>query len=204
MKKRTEVLENAAKKRSERHARLKAMEPAQLAAELVADSAKGREPFNSSAFAETVSRGEAAVPALAQSITPDRKSLLALLALRRSRGAAQRVPQAVRVTILIDALRSSRYFNTWGMPHLEWFEAAQAIIAEGQAAEKPLVELLSDTREAPMWGSEYSNEYARYKYRVRDYAWALLAAIRQQKVTVPMNPAERDALIERMRASPPR
>jgi hypothetical protein len=204
VKTRTETLDSAARKRAERHEKLKAMDIAQLAVELAADSEKGREPFNSSAFAETVSRGEAAAGALVPTITPDRKSLLALLAVRRmNAGEYQKIDPAMRVSVLIDALRNSKYFNTWGMPHLKWGEAAEAIIAEGRAAEQPLRALLGDTREAPSWGSEYYNEYLRYKYRVRDYAWALLTSILGQKAEIPLNPADRDRLIERSSAAPP-
>lgn len=205
VKTRTETLDNAAKKRAERSEKLKAMDATQLAGELAADAAKGREPFNSSAFREAVSRGEAAAPALAQAVGPDRNSLLALLAVRRmSASAYQTIEQPRRVIILIDALRSSNMFNTWGIPHLRWEEAAQAIVAEGQAAEKPLTELLSDTRPAPVWGGEEYAEYLRYKYRVKDYAWALLREIRQQKGEIPADPAQRDQLIDRWREAPPR
>lgn len=205
VKDRTEALEAAAKKREERHTKLKAMNVAGLAAELAVDSTKEREPFNSSAFAETVRRGEAAAQELVPAITPDRKSLLALLALRRSRAAYDRIPPNVRAAILVDALRNSRYFNTWGMPHLKWEEAAQAIIDEraNQVIVRPLSELLRDTRSAPVWGGEYHGEYLRYRYRVCDYAWALLAAIRNEKIEIPADPAQRDVLIRRMGAAPP-
>ena len=47
-----------------------------------------------------------------------------------------------------------------------------------------------------MWGSDEVVEYNRYKYRVCDYAWAMLNEIRDKKVEIPTDPAERDKLIE--------
>jgi hypothetical protein len=46
-----------------------------------------------------------------------------------------------------------------------------------------------------MWGSEEVVESQRYGYRVCDYAWALLKAIRGEKVEVPTDPKERDRMI---------
>jgi hypothetical protein len=89
------------------------------------------------------------------------------------------------------------YFNTWGLPHIKWEEAAQAIIDEGSAAEKALVPLLTDKRDAPVWGGEDFAEYQRYRYRVCDYAWAMLNEIRGQKIPIPQDPAERDRLEQR-------
>jgi hypothetical protein len=88
-------------------------------------------------------------------------------------------------------------FNTWGMPHLNWYDPALAIIELGKPAEPGLLKLLDDTRPAPSWGSEQVAEYEAYQYRVRDYAWALLREIRgEQHGGIPRDPAERDKLIE--------
>ena len=69
----------------ENHAKqLRGTDVKQLAEELAADSEKGREPFNSAAYRETVSRGEGAAGDLKQALTRnDQSSLLTLLALRR-------------------------------------------------------------------------------------------------------------------------
>jgi hypothetical protein len=61
-----------------------------------------------------------------------------------------------------------------------------------------LKKLLDDKREAPMWGQEEVVEYRTYGYRVRDYAWALILAIRGEKLEIPTEPAKRDELIARM------
>ena len=194
---RTKQLNELQEKRENLRKQLQAMDVKQLAHELEAASQKGLEPFNSMAFREMVSRGEAAGSELKPLLTQaDHKSLLGLLALRKISPTQYRsLEAAFRVHVLVDALRTSKYFNKWGLPHLYWEDAAKAIIAEGKAAEPSLIALLKDTREAPMWGSEEVVEYQKYHYRVCDYAWALLTEIRGQKVEIPVDPAERDKLI---------
>jgi Tfp pilus assembly protein PilN len=197
VKQREDVLRDAEKKRTEWSDKLKSMDVPQLSATLASESDRGLEPFNSMAFAETVRRGETIAPALAQSITrTDRSSLLALLAVRTiSRPTYTSLDAQRRVAILVDALRSSKTFNTWGLPHVRWEYAAQSLIEEGANAERALYPLLADKRPAPVWGGEDYLEYQRYMYRVCDYAWAMFAAIRQQKIEIPTDPAARDRAI---------
>lgn len=184
-------------KRESRIKQLKAMDVGQLARELATESEKGVEPFNSLPFTEVVSRGEGVGSMLKPLLTQaNRNSLLGLLALRKvSPTQYQSLDPAFKVAVLTDALSNSKYFNTWGLPHLYWEDAAKAIVAEGKAAEQPLIALLKNTREAPMWGSDEVLEYRRYKYRICDYAWAMLNEIRGKKVEIPTDPAERDKLI---------
>ena len=186
-------------KRENRRKQLQGMNAKQLAQELASDSEKGREPFNSSAYQETVSRGEGVAGDLKQSLTrADRSSLLSLLALRRvSPTQYHALETSFRVNILVSSLETSRYFNTWGLPHDYWEDAAKALIDEGTPAEAALIKLLDDKRPAPVFGSEGATVGAKFHYRVCDYAWALLNEIRQQKVEVPSDPAERDRLIEK-------
>jgi hypothetical protein len=193
---RTGVLEEAQQKREARRQELKAMDVPHLAQQLAAESQKGKEPFNSMTFREMVARGRDGATALAPLITqPDRSSLLSLLALRKmSTDQYKQLKPELRVSILTNSLKTQRYFNTFGMPHAHWEDAAKAIIEEGSAAEKPLIEMLSDHRDAPVWGSELFMEYKRYKYRVSDYAWALLNEIRGQKIPIPEDPAARDRM----------
>lgn len=194
--KRTAMLEDAQKKREALIQELKAMDVPRLAQELEKESQTAIEPFNSLAFAEMVGRGEGAATGLAPLITkPDRSSFLGLLALRKiGPGQYKELKPDLRVNVLVDALKNSKYFNTWGLPHISWTDSAKAIIEEKTAAEKPLTELLSDKRDAPSWGYEQYAEYQRYKYRVCDYAWALLNEIRGQKIEIPEDPAARDRL----------
>jgi hypothetical protein len=203
---RTKALAEAEQKRSEWQSKLKAMDSTQLASALEADSERGLEPFNSLAFTEAVSRGEAAGAGLARAITrADRSSLLTLLAVRKASPSAYgSIDPARRVGILVDALRTSKTFNTWGLPHVRWEYAAQAVIDEGAVAVKPLSALLTDKRLAPVWGSEDFLEYDRYKYRVCDYAWAMLAAIRNQQIDISADPASRDRQIAAFLAQLPR
>jgi len=184
-------------KRQKYEASLKAMNNEQLAPTLASDAAKGREPFNSTAYREMVSRGAAAGPALkSQLVRNDRSSLLALLALRQvDHGQYQSLDPAFRVGVLVDALKNSKYFNTFGTPMVFWEDAAKAIIDEGQAATGPLTALLGDKRPAPVWGSEGTSINRQYHYRVCDYAWALLSEIRHQKVILSPDAAERDRQI---------
>jgi hypothetical protein len=190
------VVEEARQKREARTMELAKMDVAALIRELTIDSQKGREPFNSLPYAELVSRGAPAAPAVRVLVKQtDRSSLLTLLALRQiSPTEYQQLDPTLRVTILVDALRTSPFFNTWGQPHLRWEEAARALIAEGTAAEAPLKALLIDKREVRVWGGEDASEARRYRYRVSDYAWALLNEIGGHVVPIPVDPAERDKL----------
>ncbi len=172
------------------------MSPADLASALAADSRRGVEPFNSVAYREAVARGGRSVSSLSAALSPDAASLLALLAIRKiSQDDYRSIDSRLRADILIAALRNARYFNAWGLPHLFWEDAARAVIDEGTAIEPALRTLLSDRRAAPVWGSEGAAEARRYAYRVCDYAWALINAIRGSTVTIPVDPQARDALI---------
>ena len=202
---RTKILQEAEQKRNDWKNKLKAMDATQLAGALTSESDRGLEPFNSMAYAEAVSRGEATAPALAQSITTsDRSSLLTLLAVRKvSASAYNSVDQGKRVAVLVESLRTSKSFNTWGLPHIKWEYAAESLIGEGKAAEKSLTPLLDDRRAAPVWGNEDYLEYDQYKYRVCDYAWAMLAAIRKQQIDISPDPAVRDRQIAALKSQPP-
>ncbi len=181
---------------------LAAMNTEQLAAALAADSDRGREPFNSMAVAEAITRGTEFATQLAQLLRDaDRRSFLALTTLRTmsSDQYAELDPQ-FRVAVLIATLATSETFNTWGLPHLYWEDSAIAIIDEGEKAVPALEGLLRDTRDAPMWGSEEVFEYEKYRYRVCDYAWAILTEIRgdPRQRAIPTSPKERDILIDEM------
>jgi len=190
-------LEELQSKREGRARQLKAMDVAQLARELEADSAKGREPFNSSSYREMVSRGQPGAAVLKPLLTrADRSSLLGLLALRATdQKQYQALAPQFRVDVLIDDLKNSKSFNAWGIPHMYWEDAAKTVIAEGPPVVPSLVPLLRDQRDAPLWGSKEVRIQRKYKYRVCDYAWALLNEIGHKKVEIPIDPAERDKLI---------
>ena len=205
--KKVQRLEELAEKRADRAKELQAMKIEELAAELRKDSEKGREPFNSTSYKELVSRGDKAAVELKPIVADGEKiSFLLLLALRQiDEKVYQEVDAALRVTTLVDALKSSKYFNTWGLPHLYWEDAAKAIIEEREAAQGPLRRLFVDQRKAPMWGSDEVVEYENYRYRVCDYAWALSMSISGVKVEIPADPKERDVMISKaQRQEPPK
>lgn len=175
----------------------RAMQVPGLVERLEADSRRDVEPFNSVAYREVVSRGPALAKDLAGSIkAQDKTSFLSLLALREidAETYATLDPQ-LKAAILTDALKSSPTFNAWGLPHLYWEDAANAVIETGEEAVPLLARLLEDQREAPLWGSEEAAESEKYKYRVKDYAWALIMQIRGQKTEIPTSPVDRDQLI---------
>lgn len=180
-------------KRQSYEASLKAMNSSQLIDELAADSKKGREPFNSAAYRETVSRGHGIAGELkARLTTNDESSLLSLLALRTIDPELYRsLDPAFRVSVLTEALKTSRFFNTWGVPYLYWEDGAKAILDEGPTAAGPLELMLRDKRAAPLWGPRGFAIDKRYRYRVCDYVWALL----HPNTQVPDDPAERDRLM---------
>jgi len=182
---------------------LKKLTVPELAKALADDSLKGREPFNSLTFSEALRRKDAPnyLQDLSDSLVArDRSSLLGLLALRRTAPELyRRKDPSFKVDVLIDALKNSRYFNAFGLPHLRWEEAAQALIDEGEAAVTELKPLLADNRPAAVWGSEDYAEYRRYDYRVQDYALALILTIRKQPSVLPVDRQERLRLMERLR-----
>lgn len=185
-------------KRQARVKELKGMDLPRLVEQLSADSTRGVEHFNSIAYRETVSRGAtAAAPLKASLSAPGASSLLALLALRSVSPADYKgLEPGLRSQILLSSFRASKFFNSWGLPNVAWEEAGKALIEEGRGAESGLVGLLDDRREARVWGSEGATEALKYRYRVCDYAWALLNEVRGKPVPIPEDPAERDKLIE--------
>jgi hypothetical protein len=190
-------LEEAKAKGRALEAELKSLPTAELAKRLEADSKTDVEPFNSVAFREARGRGAQAGAELAGYVkNPDRSSFLTLMAVyTTNKDAYNRLDVKLRAAILTEALRTSKEFNSWGLPHLYWEDAAKALIGTGEAAEQGLRALLKENREAPVWGSEEASESQRYKYRVKDYAWALLMEIRGKRTEIPVEPENRDRMI---------
>ncbi|HEX5169079.1 MAG TPA: hypothetical protein VFW11_07880 [Cyclobacteriaceae bacterium] len=183
--------------RKEWQKKLSSMNIRELHEQLKGESVKGLEPFNSMALKEVVSRGKSSSGELASLINENnRSSFLSLMALKEvDPEKFQTLPDSLRVQILTDALKNATTFNAFGLPHLRWEAAAKTIIEMGDAAKNNLRELLKDQRPAPVWGSEDYQEYLKFKYRVCDYAYAMLVS-RGDPVSVPENPEERDKLIQ--------
>jgi hypothetical protein len=190
-------VEEGQTKREAARAEYKLMSVPDLAKKLAADSTRGVEPFNSLAYREAVSREKPVARELSAQIKDaDRSSFLALLAIRKLDPEAYRTFDAKkRATILADALKQSKTFNAWGIPHLYWEDAGKAFIELGEAAVGPLKAMLKDERAAPLWGSEEAAEYQKYKYRLKDYAWLLMLGAESKKTDIPTDPAARDRLI---------
>jgi hypothetical protein len=176
--------------------KFKKMSVPELLVELERAAANGREPFNAPAFREILTRKEAAEPLFRSIVTPSQKEYFKLMALKKLAPASYaKIPAKQGAAILTDALAKSVTFNAWGIPNQYWESSAKAIIDYGADAVPELEKLLADQRPAPVWGSEEAMIYERYKFRVCDYAFALLNEIRRRKVELPVAPAERDALI---------
>jgi len=197
-------LQEAEAKRKALAEQYKAMQIPELAKKLAEDSGKDLEPYNSLAYREASVRGAAAGRDLAPFVkAPNRSSFLTLMALRKaSKDDYNKINPQIRIAILVDALGTSKFFNTWGLPHLYWEDAAKAIIESGSAAIPPLGRLLGNTRDAPVWGSEEVAEYKKYKYRVRDYAMALMWEIQKNKREFPLKPEDRDRLVGTIKMVP--
>ncbi|MEO6632665.1 MAG: hypothetical protein ABIN13_13115 [Mucilaginibacter sp.] len=196
---RDSVLGDADKKRAAWTQQLHAMTVTQLTEQLSKESVKGLEPFNSMAYKELTSRKSVAIDTIQNAVVKkaDRSSLLSLLAVRKlSPPVYQKLDAQVKASVYVDALRSAKTFNTFGLPHSKWEEAAQAIAEAGPVTTRALEALLTDKRPAPMWGSEDYMEYKLYNYRVKDYAYALIIASQKGQVQLSKDTAERDKLID--------
>jgi hypothetical protein len=198
---RDSVLADADKKRAAWTQQLHAMTVKQLTDQLSKESVKGREPFNSMAYKELTSRQSVTIDTIQNAVVKntDRSSLLSLLAIRKlSAPVYQKLDARIKASVYVDALRSAKTFNTFGLPHGKWEEAAQAIIEAGPVTARALQALLTDTRPAPMWGSEDYTEYKLYNYRVKDYAYALIIASQKGQVQLSKDTVERDKVIDAM------
>jgi len=181
-----------------------AMDNSTLLAKLVDQSTAQKEPFNSLAYRELKTRTNVdsnAVVALVKQ-NNNASGLLPLLLIRKLDNKSYlAVPVEIRAKILTDALQGSKNFNTWGLPHLYLEDASNAMIEAGRSTVPALTRMLSDTRPAPVFGSQEYMEYMRYKYRLCDYALFFLEKIKgNADFKMPLSPEDRDALIKGMSA----
>lgn len=178
-------------------------EVVELTQKLEVESLRGTEYFNSPSYDTLLARGASNVGRLKARIRePNRKYLLTLLALRAvsKDSVYAQLDFTLKAGILIDALNQATYFNAWGLPHLYSVNTAsrpapvEAIIELGQPVVSSLRSLLSEKRSAPRWGSEEGFQNEKYKYRVADYALALICKI--EGIEFPGNREGRDSLIQ--------
>jgi hypothetical protein len=180
----------------------KEMDNDALVKKLVEQSTARREPFNSLAYRELSGRKDVNADALASIVrdTNNGNALLPLLLLRKLNDKAYLdLPAEQRANVLTDALRTSKFFNTWGLPNGYLEDASKAMLETGSSAIPALKQLLTDTRPAPFFGGQVAMEARRYQYRVCDFALFFLEKLQgNANFAMPVSPAERDALIRDM------
>jgi hypothetical protein len=178
-----------------------AMDNAALLTRLVEQGKAQAEPFNSPAYRELKTRTNVDSKALEALVSQhtDAGGLLPLLLLRRLDSKSYlALPAELRAKILTEALSRSKFFNVWGLPNFYMEDAARAMVESGRSAVPALRRLLSDTRPAPVFGSQESMMYKQYKYRVCDYALFFLQKLGgNPEQRLPISPAERDTLIKK-------
>jgi hypothetical protein len=179
-----------------------AMNNSELLQKLMEQSKTRREPFNSPAYRELKERKDVDSKALVALVKDNANAggLLPLLLLRTLDNKTYlELPAKQRAKILTDALEGSKYFNVWGLPNFYLEDASRALIELGADAAPALKGLLSDTRPAPVFGSQEYMVYQQYHYRVCDYAFFLLQQIAGKRdFRLALSPAERDAAIKQL------
>ena len=179
----------------------KAMDNGTLIQKLAEQSARQKEPFNSLAYRELVTRKDVDSAALAAQINEKKNgdALLPLLLLRKlDEKSYSQIPVELRANVLTDALQRSKTFNSWGLPNFYLEEASTALIGCGKSAFPALKRMLSDTRPAPVFGGGKERMvYERYKFRLCDYALFFLKRTQgDEKFTLPVSVSDRDSLTQ--------
>jgi hypothetical protein len=181
-----------------------AMDTSALLSKLMEQSKAQREPFNSLAYRELKGRSDVDSKSLVALVRDNGNGggLLPLLLLRQLDNKSYlQVPVELRAKILTDSLQSSKYFNVWGLPNFYLEDASHAMIEAGKSATPALKRMLSDTRPAPVFGSQEYMIYKQYNYRLCDYALFFLEKIRDNaNFRMPVSVADRDSLIKQMAA----
>jgi hypothetical protein len=177
-----------------------AMNNEALINKLIEQSARKREPFNSLAYRELITRKDVDSKTLV-SIVNEKKNgdaILPLLLLRKlDRKAYALIPAEVRSGVLTDALEQSKTFNMWGMPNFYLEDASNALLESGPSAYPNLLRMLSETRPAPVYGSKAYMVYNRYQFRLCDYAFFFLVRMETDpNYTLPASVTDRDVQIK--------
>ncbi len=175
---------------------------ATLQNQLAADAANDIPPFGAESVRMAAALGRSATSVLVKQIEiRSPASFLALEALRAADVAAyQALSVGTRSAIYASALRSSAFFNAWGMPGVQLTDTANALASLGVDAVAALAPLLEDERPAPLAGSKDATASSAYGNRVRDYAWVLISEILGRRYSYPKSPRARDEEIDKLRA----
>jgi hypothetical protein len=91
--------------------------------------------------------------------------------------------------------------NPWGLPGSLDGQVAQHFLALGKAALPQLEKLLDNRDEILYGGSKEATVGNSYRFRVKDMAASLIAALAEKQLELDPDPARRDREIETLRSS---
>lgn len=179
------------------------MQESELQKQLREDAERDAPPFAAESIKLARQMGPAAMTTLLEEINDGGKtSFLALEALREADPDRYHSLSArKRADIYGGKLRSSSFYNTWGVPGYQLTDTARAFITLGEEAVAVLEPLLDDARKAPLSGSKTATTSDMYENRVSDYAWVLINEIRNLPYEYSLDRAQRDEGIRSLRDS---
>jgi hypothetical protein len=108
-------------------------------------------------------------------------------------------PAAAEVLVAALRQRLLREANAWYTPPIGPGDLGRVLIGLGEPAREPLREALDDTAELAYGGSREATLAAQWRYRVKDAAAALLAALDSRPPPAGRTRRGRDAEIEALR-----
>jgi hypothetical protein len=113
-----------------------------------------------------------------------------------ARPGGRGIPAEILARVYVAALRedATRIANPWGLPG-DVDELGRRVVELGPAARSLLVELLDDDRRLTYAGSREATVGNGYRWRVKDEAAVLLAAIDGRAFEADRSPAKRDRAI---------
>ncbi len=177
------------------------MDLSKLATQLKEDAAQAVPPSGADSIEMARRLGPQARNLLLHEIRArDYPTFLALEALRQADPSGYNsIAASERADIYVDALKSSLFYNAWGLPGHPLSDTAHALIALGEDAVARLKPLLSDQRPAILSGSKDATASTMYGNRLSDYAWVLINEIKRRPYVYAQDPAARDRAIEALR-----
>jgi hypothetical protein len=106
------------------------------------------------------------------------------------------LPAGQKAESYVDALRTSVFFNAWGLPCYKLTETTHSLKALGDEAVAALKPLLTGRQAAPLSGSQEATTSRACGNRVCDCAWALINEFKRRPYTYSRDPHEHDRAIE--------